>query len=124
MTPSEHIEQVAIATAEEVLRVIYGDDLQGCTVSLDDVAAVIRSGLDEHSRAAREISDLHAKAFEAVELLATPPADGQDLSPEDLRSLLGDRLDKIKDLTAKVLAASSGARAIDIAQDGTKDQQA
>lgn len=124
MTPSEHIERVAVATAEEVLRVIYGDDLQGCAVNLDDVAAVIRTGLEEHSRAARDISDLHTKAFEAVELLATPPGDGQALSPEDLRSLLGDRLDKIKDLSAKVLAATNDALAIEGAQDGPNAQQA
>ena len=121
MTPAEHIDRVAIATAEEVLRVIYGDDLEGCTVRLDDVAAVIRTGLQEHSRAAREISDLHVKAFEAVELLATPPADGQALSPEDLRSLLGERLDKIKDLTMKVRAATSAGAAAGGEQNGTRD---
>ena len=123
MTPAEHIERLAISTAEEVLRVIYGDDLQGCTVSLDDVAAVIRTGVEEHSRGSREISELHTKAFEAVELLATPPADGPALSPEDLRSLLGERLDKIRDLTAKVLAATNDASVIDITHDGTNDQQ-
>jgi hypothetical protein len=42
-----------------------------------------------------------------VQLLATPPADGQTLSPEDLRSLLGERLDKIRELASKILTATN-----------------
>jgi hypothetical protein len=76
MISDDQLDRTAIATAEEILRVIYGDDLQGCAVSLDSIAAVIRTGLEEHARIGDEIAALHAKAFEAVQLLATPPADG------------------------------------------------
>ena len=110
MATEDQLDRVATATAEEVLRVIYGDDLQGCAVSLDSIAAVIRAGLDEHSPGTREIAELHAKAFEAIELLATPPADGHALSADDLRSLLGERLDKIRSLAMKVLAATKSAQ--------------
>jgi hypothetical protein len=109
MISDDQVERTAIATAEEILRVIYGDDLQGCAVSLDSIAAVIRAGLEEHARIGDEIAALHAKAFDAVQLLATPPVDGQTLSPEDLRTLLGERLDQIHGLTGKVLNATKTA---------------
>lgn len=111
MTPREQLSDAASATAEEVLRVIYGDDLQGCTVSVDAVAAAIRAGMQEHISVTYDLSELHGKAFEAVQLLATPPSDGQLLSPEDLRSLLGERLDKIRQLATQVLSATNATQA-------------
>ena len=123
MSPDDQLDRVSTATAEEVLRVIYGDDLQGCAVSLDSIAAVIRTGLEEHALTAREIAELHAKAFEAVQLLSTPPADGHALTPEDLRTLLGERLDQIQTLTLKVLNATRTA--LDAkAGDGMHDPEA
>ena len=118
MISDDQLERTAIATAEEVLRVIYGDDLRGCAVSLDSIAAVIRSGLEEHARIGDEIAALHGKAFEAVQLLATPPVDGHALSPEDLRTLLGERLDQIHGLTGKVLNATKSALDTPTAGDG------
>jgi hypothetical protein len=109
MIDSAELEQSATAAAEEVLRVIYGDDLNGCAVRLDDVSRAIRGAFERHARNSADIADLHAKGLEAVQLLATPPPDGSNLSPEDLRSLLGERLDKIRDLAAKILAATQAA---------------
>ena len=106
MSDSAGLERSATAAAEEVLRVIYGDDLNGCAVRLDDVAGVIRSSFEKHARNAADVAELHTKGFEAVQLLATPPADGQTLSPEDLRSLLGERLDQIHELSSKILKAT------------------
>jgi hypothetical protein len=120
MISDDQLDRTAIATAEEILRVIYGDDLQGCAVSLDSIAAVIRTGLEEHARIGGEIAELHAKAFEAVQLLSTPPMDGHALSPEDLRSLLGERLDKIQTLTGKVLNATKVALDTPVADDGER----
>lgn len=107
MTADTPLEKVASATAEEVLRVIYGDDLEGCTANLDEVTATIRGGLEEGLRVGRDIAEVQAKAFEAVQLLATPPADGHALSAEDLRTLLGERLDKIRELATQVLRTTS-----------------
>ena len=108
------LERTATAAAEEVLRVIYGDDLNGCAVRLDDVSRVIQAAFDKQARSSVAVTELHTKGFEAVQLLATPPADGQTLSPEDLRSLLGERLDKIRDLATKILSATK-------AESGTPD---
>ena len=97
--------------AEEVLRVIYGDDLEGCAVSLDSISDVIRAAFAQHAQHAADLAEVTAKAFQAVQLLATPPANGGTLSPDDLRSLLGERLDNIRELATKVLSATSGAGA-------------
>lgn len=107
MNESAELERNATVAAEEVLRVIYGDDLEGCAVRLDDVSRVIRGAFEKHARNAADVAELHNKGFEAVQLLATPPTDGQTLSPEDLRSLLGERLDKIQELATKILNATS-----------------
>jgi hypothetical protein len=109
--PDDPLDEVARATAEEVLRVIFGPDLRGCAANVDEVFATVRAGLQQHAGVARELAELQTKAFEAVQLLATPPADGLSLSAEDLRSLLGDRLDKIRDLAMQVLQAAKVAAA-------------
>jgi hypothetical protein len=114
VSDSAHLDPAVNAAAEEVLRVIYGDDLEGCAVSLDSIAAAIRAPFAEQARQAAEVAELQTKAFEAVQLLATPPADGNTLSPEDLRSLLGERLDQIRELASKVLSATKAAAAADI----------
>ena len=106
MTVDAELEKAATEAAEELLRIIYGDDLNGCAVSLDEIAAVIRAAFQKHARNAADLAELNAKAFEAVQLLATPPPDGHTLSAEDLRSLLGERLDKIRELAAKILSAT------------------
>ena len=107
MSPDSQTTQTANAAAEEILRIIYGEDLRGCAVSVDQIAAVIVTALEEKARGTRDVAELHLKAFEAVQLLATPPKDGHTLSAEDLRSLLGDRLDKIRTLATKILAATA-----------------
>ena len=115
--PDAQLARAANVAAEEVLRVIYGDDLQGCTVSLDEVAGVIRATFAEYAKNAADLAELHAKGLEAVQLLSTPPANGQELSAEDLRSLLGERLDKIREVATKILGATAAQNAEPI--DGT-----
>ena len=106
MPPDPRGNDAASAAAEEILRIIYGDDLRGCAVSVDQIAAVIATASEEKAADSQQVTELHLKAFEAVQLLSTPPSDGQTLSPEDLRSLLGDRLDKIRMLVTKILSAT------------------
>jgi hypothetical protein len=100
------VESTATAAAEEILRIIYGEDLRGCAVNVDRIAGVIQTALEERGRDTSDVAELHLKAFEAVQLLSTPPTDGHLLSAEDLRSLLGDRLDKIRTLATKILSAT------------------
>jgi hypothetical protein len=98
------------AAAEEILRIIYGDDLEGCAVSLDRITEVISAAIVGQAQCDRAVAELHAKAYEAIQLLATPPANGQSLNADELRSLLGERLDKIQSLATKVIAATKAPK--------------
>jgi hypothetical protein len=121
MNPDHPTQTAARAAAEEILRIIYGDDLAGCTVSLDRITAVISSAMTGQAQVDRAIADLNDKAYEAIRLLSTPPANGQSLNPEELRSLLGDRLDKIQALAQKVIATTKAQKEIAATTDGSDD---
>jgi NurA-like 5'-3' nuclease len=110
---SGHPTQIAArAAAEEILRIIYGDDLTGCTVSLDRITAVIATAMTGQAQVDRAIAELNEKAYEAIRLLSTPPADGASLDADGLRSLLSDRLDKIQALANKVIATTQSQKEI------------
>jgi hypothetical protein len=110
MSSEAQLEQAATDAAEEILRRIYGDDFEGCTVSLDSIAAVVNEALKRTLESDRSLLELFEKAFEAVQLLSTPPSDGGTLGPNELRSLLSDRLDSIQTLASKVISTSSAVR--------------
>jgi hypothetical protein len=95
--------QIATVVAEEVLRRIYGDDLMGCKVSLEEIAEVIEEGFKQDKQQQRELIEMYEKAIEAVSLLSTPPMSQDVPTPEQLRSMLGDRLDAIQRLARKVM---------------------
>jgi hypothetical protein len=110
---SDHpTEKAARAAAEEILRIIYGDDLAGCTVSLDRITEVISGAMTGQAQVDRAIAELNDKAYEAIRLLSTPPANGASLNADALRSLLSDRLDKIQILANKVIAATHAPKEI------------
>ncbi|MEY2521143.1 MAG: hypothetical protein QOF24_2902 [Verrucomicrobiota bacterium] len=100
------MDETARVAAEEILRIIYGDDLEGCTVSLDRITEIISTAMAGQTQIGRAVAELNEKAYEAIRLLSTPPADGPSLNPEELRTLLGERLDKIQSLATKVIAAT------------------
>ena len=110
---SEHpTQKAARAAAEEILRIIYGDDLAGCTVSLDRITGVIATAMRGQAYVDCAIAELNDKAYEAIRLLSTPPANGASLNADELRSLLSDRLDKIQTLANKVIAATQAQNEI------------
>ena len=111
----------ARAAAEEILRIIYGDDLEGCTVSLDRITEVISTAMAGQAQFDRAMVDLNEKAYEAIRLLSTPPANGQSLNADELRSLLGDRLDKILTLATKVIAATKAQKEIETSANESAD---
>ena len=112
MNPDHPTQKAARAAAEEILRIIYGDDLAGCTVSLDRITGVIASAMTGQAQVDRAIAELNDKAYEAIRLLSTPPADGASLNADELRSLLGERLDKIQTLANKVIATTKTRKGI------------
>ena len=94
--------ELASLLAEEILRTIYGDDLKGCPVSLDSIAAIIGKGITQRAPT-NELLALYEKVVEAVHLLSEPPPAGTVADPKELRSLLSKRLDSIHAVTAKTM---------------------
>jgi len=97
---SEHAR--ANAAAEEILRLIYGEDFEGCAVSFESVASVILEAMRWKPSLQKELLELHEKVAEAVDLLSTPPGQHSPNEPGVLLSLLGQRLDAIHTLTQKL----------------------
>jgi hypothetical protein len=99
-----------MSIAEEVLRVIYGDDYKGCNVSPLAIATAIQSGLQTHETSHQDLIELYEKVVEAVHLLSTPPDAAKVTDPTELRALLGQRLDGIHAITAKTIQTTDLVR--------------
>src|SRR5579862_9686092 len=103
MSSNSQPDRLAFATAEEILRVIYGDDLKGCTVSLDSIAGIIDQSLKQKVAQKTEWLELYDKVVEAVHLLSTPPDKDKISEPKELQILLTQRLDGIHMVTTKTI---------------------
>lgn len=112
MSEQSSSDKLATLTAEEILRTIFGDDLRGCNVSLDTVAALIRDALQQRSEEHKDLIEMYEKLVEALDLLSTPPNSDKITSPEELRSLLGQRLDGIHALTQKTKKTTDSLKAL------------
>lgn len=100
-------DKLAVFLAEEILRAIYGDDYRGCTVSPDQIATLIHKGLEQRKSQADDLLELYEKVVEAVDLLSTPPDVTKVTDPEQLHSLLSERLDGIHAVTAKTIQTTA-----------------
>ena len=111
MSKSEEPDKVASHLAEEVLRTIYGDDFKGCQVQPDQIAVVIAEGLKPERAQTRELIELYEKVVEAIDLLSTPPDSKEMNDPNEVRTLLGERLDCIHAVTTRTIKTTNAARA-------------
>jgi hypothetical protein len=96
--------------AEEILRHIYGDDFEGCTVSLESIAAIITNGVNQQQKGANELIDLYEKLVEALHLLSNPPEPGKINDPAEWQTFLSQRLDSIHALTKKTMETTARVR--------------
>ena len=99
-------DRISRLVAEELLATIFGEDLSGCTVSLDEVAAIIQRTVNERAQQDIKLIDTYDTVISSIHQLATPPESARGASPEDLRSLLGERLDAIRTITTKTIEMS------------------
>jgi hypothetical protein len=105
-------DKLANLTAEEILRTIFGDDLKGCNVTLDTIASIIAQALRQRSEEERDLIEMYEKLVEALDLLSTPPQTDKVPGPDELRTLLGERLDTIHTLTQKTKKATASLKAL------------
>lgn len=103
MSANAQPDRVTLLIAEEVLRAIYGDDLKGCTVSLEQIAQVISNALQQREAQTRGLLDVYEKVIEALHVLSKPPDASKIADPNELRSLLTERLDAIHLLTTRTI---------------------
>jgi hypothetical protein len=96
-------DPLAFVTAEDILRTIYGDDLKGCTVSLDAIAGIIDHSLQQTAARNGEWLELYEKVVEAIHLLSTPPDKTKVTEADGLQALLTQRLDAINAVTTKTI---------------------
>ena len=107
MSGNSEPDKLAAFLAEEILRSIYGDDYQGCSVNPDQLAGVIQKGLKQRQSQADDLLELYEKVIEAVDLLSTPPDVTKVTDPDQLRLLLTERLDGIHAVTAKTIQTTT-----------------
>lgn len=101
MSDQPQSPEPASLVAEEILRTIYGDDLKGCTVTLESIATIIRNGIPQETP--KELLMLYEKVVEAAHVLSAPPPADKVGSPEDLHALVIKRLDSIHAITTKTM---------------------
>ena len=104
-------DRISRLVAEEVLAVIFGEDLSGCPVSLDQVAAPIHEALEERARQDGKLIELLNTVVSSILQVATPPESARQAGPDELRSLLGERLDAIRAITLKTLETTARIQA-------------
>ena len=112
MSEGERPDKLAVVAAEEVLRTIFGDDLTGCNVSLDSIADLIGQAIRQRSQEESDLIEMYEKLVEALDLLSTPPDPSVVTSPDQLRSLLGERLDAIHSLTQRTQKTTRSLKAL------------
>jgi len=105
-------EKLATSVAEEILRLIYGDDYQGCKINPVAIARVVQEGYDQHQIQSKELLQVYQKVVEAIHLLSTPPDSTAVRNPDELRSLLSQRLDGIHAITTKTQATTALIRKV------------
>src|SRR6516225_8758456 len=103
MSSNAQPDPLAFVTAEEILQAIYGDDLKGCAVSLESVAAIVDGSLKQTAARSAEWMELYDKVIEAVYVLSTPPDKSKVTDPKELQSLLTQRLDAIHAVATKTI---------------------
>ena len=97
--------------AEELLAAIFGDDLTGCPVSLDQVALIVQDAVEQRAAQDAKLLDLHSTVMSSIYQLATPPESAKTVGPNELRSMLSERLDAIQALATKTIETMEHVKA-------------
>ena len=103
-------DRISRLVAEELLATIFGDDLTGCPVSLDQVAVIVQEAVEQRAAQDAKLLDLHSTVVNSIHQLATPPVSAQNAGPNELRSLLSERLDAIRAIAAKTIETMERVR--------------
>lgn len=104
-------DRISRLVAEELLATIFGEDLAGCPVSLDQAAAIIQTAMEERAQQDTKLLEIYDTVVSSIHQLATPPESAKSAGPDELRSLLGERMDAIRAITIKTLETTARVKA-------------
>ena len=104
-------DRMSRLVAEELLATIFGDDLAGCPVSLDEVAVIVQEAVEQRAAQDAKLLDLHSTVVTSIQHLATPPVSAQNAGPNELRTLLSERLDAIRAIAIKTIETMDRVKA-------------
>ena|SRR5438552_2375028 len=110
MNGNADTDRLAMLVAEEVLQVLYGDDLTGCTANPETIARIIRQAIQQSVAKDQALLQLYEKVVQGIDLLSTPPDASRVADPDALRSLLSERLDAIHSITTQTRSATGGLK--------------
>ena len=96
-------DRVSRLVAEQILATIFGDDLSGCPVSLDEVAVIIHDALRQRAEQDAQLIELFKTVTSSILQIATPPESAKSAGPNELRSLLGERMDAVRSIALKTI---------------------
>ena len=105
MNENASSRKTANDTAEKILAAIYGDDLRGCSVSLDAVSDLVQQGINAETKNYRMLNEALIGALRQIQTVSTPPKKEEITSVEEVVGLLGERADAIHQVTTKILEA-------------------
>lgn len=92
---------------EEILGTIFGEDLQGCPVTLEQIARIVQDSANQRREQDKNLIETLGQLVEAIHLLSTPPDLSKVPNPDELRSLLTERLDAIHTITTRTLKTTA-----------------
>jgi hypothetical protein len=104
-------DRISRLVAEELLATIFGEDLTGCSVSLDQVASIIQNAIEERAQQDTKLLGIYDTVISSIHQIATPPESAKSAGPDELRSLLGERMDAIRSITIKTLETTARIKA-------------
>jgi hypothetical protein len=102
--------KIAFDTAEKVLAAIYGEDLEGCVVTLQSIAEIVEQGIESQTLSYKLLSEALIGAVRQIQTVSTPPEKDEVKTIQELADLLGDRADAIHQVTTKILDAWEKAK--------------
>lgn len=97
--------QSAVDAAEKILVAIYGEDLEGCKISLDAVSAMVEEAVSAETANYKMLNEALIGAIEQIQLVSTPPRKDEVGTIEEVADVLGERADTIHQVTTKILEA-------------------
>ncbi len=107
MSSDAQPDKLSMLVGEEILGTIFGEDLQGCPVTLEQIARIVQDSANQRREQDKNLIETLGQLVEAIHLLSTPPDLSKVPNPDELRSLLTERLDAIHTITTRTLKTTA-----------------